>query len=171
MTLLENDKVVSNDRAVADIFDDYFVNITGSLDIVDADLNLLSTDGIDDPVDIAVRKYSLHPSIKRIQENFNNSQIFEFTPVSVVDVNNQLKRLDSKKATPLESIPGKVLKENSDIFLPYLTDTFNLCLSENYFPNKLKDEDVSSLFKKDDAFCKKNYRPLNCLCSCLAKNL
>ena len=67
VTLLENDKVVSNDRAVADIFNDYFVNITGSLDIADADLNLLSTDGIDDPVDIAVRKYSLHPSIKRIQ--------------------------------------------------------------------------------------------------------
>ena len=42
MTLLENDKVVSNDRAVADIFNDYFVNITGSLDIADADLNLLS---------------------------------------------------------------------------------------------------------------------------------
>ena len=163
VTLLENDKVVSDDRAVADIFNDYFVNITGSLDIADADSNLLSTDGIDDPVDIAVRKYSLHPSIKRIQETFNHSQIFEFTPVSVVDVNNQLKRLDPKKATPLESIPSKVLKENSDIFLPYLTDTFNLCLSENYFPNKLKDGDVSSLFKKDDAFCKKNYRPITVL--------
>ena len=80
-----------------------------------------------------------------------------------MDVNNQLKRLDQKKATPLGSIPGKVLKENSDIFLPYLTDTFNLCLSENYFPNELKDGDVSSLFKKDDAFCKKNYRSITVL--------
>ena len=65
VTLLENDKVVSNDRAVADIFNDYFVNITGSLDISDTNLNLLSTDGIDDPADIAVRKHSLHPSIKK----------------------------------------------------------------------------------------------------------
>ena len=77
-----------------------------------------------------MRKYRLHPSIKRIQENFNHSQIFEFTSVSEVNVNNQLKRLDPKKATPLESIPGKVLEENSDIFPPYWTDTFNLCLSE-----------------------------------------
>ena len=81
----------------------------------------------------------------------------------MVDVNNQLKRLDPKKATPLESIPGKILKENSDIFLSCLTDTLNLCLSENYFPNKLKDRDVSSLFKKDDTFCKKNYRPITVL--------
>ena len=80
-----------------------------------------------------------------------------------MDVNNQLERLDPKKATPLESIPGKVLKENSDIFLPHLTDTLNLCLSENYFPSKLKDGDVSSLFKKDDAFCKKNYMPITVL--------
>ena len=69
----------------------------------------------------------------------------------VEDINNQLNRLDPKKATPIESIPAKILKENSDIFL---------YLAENYFPSVLKDVDISSLFKKEDALFKKNYKPI-----------
>lgn len=65
---------------------------------------------MDDPNDNAVRKYCLHPSIKRIKQNFSRSRIFECTPFSVVDVNDQFKRLVSKKATPLESIAGTILK-------------------------------------------------------------
>ena len=60
----------------------------------------------------------------------------------------------------MESIPAKVLKENSDLLLPYLSTTYNSCILENYFPNELKSGDISSLFKKDDAFNKKNYRPI-----------
>ena len=63
----------------------------------------------------------------------------------VEDVNNQLHRLDPKKGTPLVSIPAKVVKENSDIFLTYLTNTFNLYLAETCFPSELKDGDISSL--------------------------
>ena len=134
VTLLENDKVVSDDRAVADIFNDYFVNITGSLDIADADLNLLSTDGIDEPVDIAVRKYSLHPSIKRIQKNFNHSQILNLHPFIRFSsgCKQSIKKIRSKKATPLESIPSKVLKENSDIFLPGSAEGYRRSLVERY---------------------------------------
>ena len=57
------------------------------------------------------------------------------------------------------------MKGSSDVFLPYLTNTFNLCLAENYFPNELKKGDVSSFYKKDDALNKKNYRPITVLSS------
>ena len=60
----------------------------------------------------------------------------------------------------MESIPAKVLKENSDLLLPYLSSTYNTCILKNSFPNELKPGDISSLFKKDDAFNKKNYRPI-----------
>ena len=89
--------------------------------------------------------------------------MFEFTPVSIENVNSQLHRLDPKKATLSECIPVKILKENSNIFLPYLANTFTLCQTENYFPSELKYEDISSLFKEDDAICKKNYRPITVL--------
>ena len=41
--------------------------------------------------------------------------MFEFTPVSIEDVNSQLHRLHPKKATLSECIPAKILKENSNI--------------------------------------------------------
>ena len=65
----------------------------------------------------------------------------------------------------MESIPAKVLKENSDLLLPYLNNTYNSCILENYFPDELKSGDISSLFKKYYAFNKKNYRPITVLFS------
>ena len=138
VTLAEGSQFISNDKAITEIFNEYFVNITGSIDVGRAELNLLSTDGIKDPIDVAITKYSLHPSVKRIKNNFNPSRMFEFALVSKEEVYKQLDKLDLKKATPLESIPAKILKGSSDVFLPYLTNTFNLCLAENYFPNELK---------------------------------
>ena len=165
VTLAEGSQFISNDKAIAEIFNEYFVNITGSIDVGRAELNLLSTDGIKDPIGVAITKYSLHPSVKRIKDNFNPSRMFEFALVSKEEVYKQLDKLDLKKATPLESIPAKILKGSSDVCLPYLTNTFNLCLAENYFRNELKKGDVSSLYKKDDALNKKNYRPITVLSS------
>ena len=49
--------------------------------------------------------------------------------------------------------------------MPYLISTYNSCISESSFPNELKAWDISSLYKKDDAFNKKNYRPITVLSS------
>ena len=35
--------------------------------------------------------------------------------------------------------------ENTDLLLPHLVSTYNLCISESDFPNELKPEDISSL--------------------------
>ena len=64
-----------------------------------------------------------------------------------------IERLDQKR-----HVQWKVL-------LLYLSTTYNSCILENYFPNELKSGDISSLFKKDDAFNKKNYRPITALSS------
>ena len=81
------------------------------------------------------------------------------------DIVIHIERLDQTKAFPIESIPAKVLKENSDLLFPYLISTCNSCISESYFPNELKAGDISSLNKKDDTFKKKNYRPITVLSS------
>ena len=165
VTLLENDEIVSDDKAVAEIFNDYFANITSSLGIEETGSNVVSADGIDDPVELAIIKYSLHPSIKRITESFHPSETFEFRPYSPEEIMTQIERLDHKKSSPIESIPARVLKENSDLLLPHLVSTYNSCISESDFPSELKAGDISSLFKKDDAFSKKNFRPITVLSS------
>ncbi len=105
VTLLVNEKVLTDDKAIAEVFNDYFVNIKNSIDIDKVDLKLLSTDGIENSVDFAMTKYSLHPSVQKIQENVHHDKVFALTPVSLEDVNNQLCRLEPKKATHLDSIP------------------------------------------------------------------
>ena len=91
--------------------------------------------------------------------------MFDFTLVSMEDMYTQQQRLDPEKAAQLESIPAKILKESSDVFLPYLSSNFSLCLVENYFRNELKNGDIVSLEKKDDVLSKENYRPITLLSS------
>ena len=142
-----------------------FATITNSLGIQETGKNTVSTHDVNDPVEIAITKYSSHSSIKKIRENFHPTETFEFRPCSLEEIMTQIERLDHKKACPIESIPAKVLKENSDLFLPYLSSTYNTCILENFFPTELKSGDISSLYKKDDVFNKKNYRPITVLSS------
>ena len=165
VTLIENNEIISNDKCVAEIFNEYFATITNSLGIQETGKNTVSTHDVNDPVEIAITKYSSHSSIKKIRENFHPIETFEFRPYSLEEIMTQIERLDHKKACPIESIPAKVLKENSDLFLPYLSSTYNTCILENFFLTELKSGDISSLYKKDDVFNKKNYRPITVLSS------
>ena len=83
ITLLENNELVNDNRAVANIFNDYFVSITDSLDIPTVSENLTPTYEIRDPLDIALTKYESHPSIKLINERVQVEHTFEFEHVSL----------------------------------------------------------------------------------------
>ena len=70
VTLLKNNAKISNNKSVAEIFSDYFINVTSSLgleEIEETGKNSASTQDIDDPVEIAITKYSSHSSIKNIK--------------------------------------------------------------------------------------------------------
>ena len=163
ITLIENGEMVTNDHKIAEIFNDYFVNITQDLEITENGAYLLPTIRIEDPVDKAVEKYKNHPSIKKIKECFTYSESFNFKQVTVEEVFCQLEKLNPRKSSPIGSIPAKVIKENSDIFAPVLQNHFNVSVSQNDFPEVLKAGDITSLYKKDDNFIKKNYRPITVL--------
>ena len=60
---MENDEIVSEDRAVATILNDYFSSITKSLNIADNNENVSTGDEISDPATAAIEKYRSHPSI------------------------------------------------------------------------------------------------------------
>ena len=62
--------MVTDDLKIAEIFNDYFANITQDLEITDTGTYRLPSMGIEDPVDKAVEKYKNHPSIKKIKECF-----------------------------------------------------------------------------------------------------
>ena len=70
ITLVENNKVVSDENKLKEIFSKYFRNIVHNLGI----------DGLIDTVTIrkAVEKYHNHPSIEVIRENIDTTNNFSF---------------------------------------------------------------------------------------------
>ena len=163
IVLMENDELVSEDRAVANILNEYFSNVAKSLNIADNNENLLPVDGISDPVTAAIAKYRSHPSVLLIKSHCEDVEAFSFRRATFVEVFKQVDNLNIKKASPISSIPAKIIKDNVDEVASHLLDLFNVSVDENFFPNELKDGDVSALFKNSDSFHKKNYRPITVL--------
>ena len=74
-----------------------------------------------------------------------------------------IEDLDVSKYRQKDDIPNKIIKLNSDIFIDFLYENINKCITSLTFPNKLKLAEVIPLFKKDDRTCKSNYRPISIL--------
>ena len=66
ITLLEGDELVSDDKRVAENLNDYFVNITASLEISEVEQNFTKTNKSSEPAVIALDTYKSHKSIRLI---------------------------------------------------------------------------------------------------------
>ena len=99
---------------MAETLSRFFVKSTDKLDIREFK-NISNIDGLSDPVEIAIKKYEIHPSIVAITEKFNFTVRFEFEEVNLKDIEKEILNLDTKKAVASNSIPAKVLEETSDI--------------------------------------------------------
>ena len=163
ITLLENGIVESDEGKVAEILNDYFVNITETLGVADEHRQEPLNDHMDDPCLRTVKRFQEHPSIHKIKSSVKSTINFSFRKITVEEMLEQLQNLDPKKGSPQEAIPAKILKSNADLFCFPLTELFNKLVEESSFPDDLKNADVSSLFKKDDNMSKKNYRPISLL--------
>ena len=64
--------------------------------------------GHHDPIEVAIKKYSSHPSIELIYKNKTSSNEFRFNMVIRERVATELQKLKLNKANPVDSIPGKV---------------------------------------------------------------
>ena len=94
---------------------------------------------------------------------------FEFRKVTTEEVAIKIRQLNPRKASPADCIPAKILMESSDVFSVAIRNLFNSGLSKIAYPKELKAGDITSLFKKEDAFTKKDYRPITVLPSSVSK--
>ena len=82
---------------------------------------LTSINGGDDPIDISIKKYELHPSIFLIKEKVSlDIQKFSFSLTDLIDMEKEIKSFNPKKATTFNNIPAKNLKYTFDICSPTL---------------------------------------------------
>ena len=56
-----------------------------------------------------------------------------------------------------------MIKWNSDIIAPVLTECCNQNIKNSAFPNELKNANISPVYKKKDRHYKSNYRPVSIL--------
>ena len=146
ITLVEDNKIISEDKDNAERLNSFFSNAVKNLKIPEfSDSNPLA-ENIPHPIFKAILKYKNQPSVIAIK-NARNGPGFYFRGVSVNDFFKKIKRLKARKATQITDIPIKILKENADIFSAYICDFLNETIKSGKFPAILKMA-ISRLFSK-----------------------
>ena len=97
------------------------------------------------------------------KHNIRPKTAFNFTNVPVREVNSHLKKLKRKKATGLDNLPAKFLRDTADSIASPLTHIINLSLQSSVIPNDFKSGRVLPLFKSGSVSDTDNYRPITIL--------
>ena len=100
-------------------------------------------------------KFEFHPSISLIKSKTTNGNNFKFEPVSLSDIELEIRLLNPKKATTHKNIPPKILKSSSDATVNILHGLFNETITKGVFPDNLRFAGVKPVLKNDDPFVKK----------------
>ena len=152
--LLDSNATVSDDEMIANIFNEYFCNITRDLPI-----QVLPCHAVDK----AISRYANHPSILKIKDKCNGEQRqFEFSHVNETQVKRYILALDKNKGTS-GAIKTSLLQASSSICSPYIVKLVNSAIDNSIFPSDLKKAVITPLHKSGDPLDKSNYRPISLL--------
>ena len=149
ITLEENGKIISNDKELARIFNEFFVNMVPNLGINTNHSFLINTDNENDPIEKAIAKYKNHPciiSIKKFMENSDSS--FSFQHVLKDKITRTIKMLDPKKVVLSNDIPTKLIKSFSDFFSDYIYINLNKGIKDGEYVEEFKRQECIPCIKK-----------------------
>ena len=88
---------------------------------------------------------------------------FKLRKITVSEVRKALKELKSKKATGVDGIPARLLKDGADSLASPLSVIFNLTIQQNFIPAEWKKAKVTPLHKSGTKEDPRNYRPISVL--------
>ena len=114
--LNNNNKTISNNEELAEVFNKHFSKLVEDLDIDKILASNIASSDIVDPVFNTIKKYEHHPIKKKKRfiggKDLKFSFIFETKNKILAEIHN----LDNKKACQETDIPVKIVKDNIDIF-------------------------------------------------------
>ena len=130
----EGDMIIKNEKLIAD---NYFADIKKAL-------KLKKHPNFDSQSLFSITDYfKNNESEIKIKKKCNTQEnSFSFTLFSKEDILKAIKSLSSNKASPIENIPIKILKNSIHIYLSKITNTFNECLINGKFPDTLQRETI-----------------------------
>ena len=99
-TLVNNNRILSDDREICDIFNKFFVNVIPNLSIPEfTNSDNLHEHVIGDSVQSILYKYRNHPSIIKIKEKCESREKFVFSFISENEIRNLLRYLNARKSS------------------------------------------------------------------------
>ena len=141
ISLIDKNKVTTNQKQVANIFNNYFINVAENLSN-----------------DLGAPK----SSIDKYLDNPNKFNFF-ITPTDPQEVLNLINELDPKKASDVYNISPKFIIDSKFFLAETLCKLFNKSIEDHCFPDKLKFAKVIPSHKGKSKMNCKNYRPLSLL--------
>ena len=87
---------------------------------------LLNVDHIDDPILKAIERSKNHHSIIKINEAREILILFKFNFLTMHEISLEIIRINSSKSNPINSVPAKMIKENSSFFCTLLYVTISI---------------------------------------------
>ena len=157
VTLVENNKVVSDESELVEIFSRFFGNIVQNLGI--DGLTSTSSDNEAATIRQAIEKYQNHFRIKVIQENIGTANNLFFELINPECIRKITNNLDASKATQ----DYKIIKDNKDLFSYFISATSSNAVNKGIFPEELKQADAKPIYKKESRNEKETYRPVSSL--------
>ena len=169
ISLVDEGKIVTQDKKVAKTLNQYFSTAVSSLEIIENKSHLTGTENLEDPVEIAIKKFESHRSVLSIKETININEPFQFSEITPQDILSEINNCDNKKVGSYKNILTKILKESFEISCEYMTKIWNeQTIMQKSFPNELRLADITTILKRDNSTLVKNYSPVSVL-SCVSK--
>ena len=159
ITLFNENRIENDQRIVANLLNEYFVNIADHLS-EDVDVSTLTIEELNN-------KYMNHPSVLGIKQFMNKKNLcnFNICAVTTEQLFKKFKNLNVKKACGYDSIPPRLLRAGALVLCTSFKPIVNYGIANNVFPSELKCAVVSPIHKKNDVLDKGNYRPVSVLSS------
>ena len=88
---------------------------------------------------------------------------FSFEVFNEDTFENAKKNLPTGKTSVSNNNPVSITKETIDAYCPKVTQIMIDCLKNNFFPDILKNAEITPCFKKGDKGRKENYRQVSIL--------
>ena len=139
--IISEDESVTDEKSIATIFNDYFTSIGAKL-----------ADKI---------KSKFGPKVQSAPRDLPYS--FDFEEVDESTVLQQLARPKTNKATGLDQISARLLKDSASTIVSGLTKIVNASLSSQTFPDIWKKGKIIPLCKSNNPTSPNNYRPITIL--------
>ena len=150
--LREGEEIITDDQRVCNIFNKFFQKIG---------YDIGNPEDTQKPFEEILKDYDEHESIDKIKSlRFGRraQQDFTFKFISEREVIKVMKSLSTNKAVGYDEIPAKFVKKIAHKLSKPLTQIINRCIIENAFPSKLKNANISPVYKKKDKLNKDNFR-------------